>query len=231
MPKGVPTGPEPLDGLRVDVAALRRRGADRERISTELPTRWLAAVLEGTDAEVTVAGRVELEILLPVDGAVIANGRLTVAFSVPCGRCLEPAAVDGGADVGATYVVGTQLPKPSGIAGEDEDEEGLGLSDDDLDTWLYDGSILVLDELIAEQVKLAYPMRALCVHGEDCRGLCSNCGHDLNTQPGTVEDRGLCSNCGKPTGAVAGDPENAQNADPDAEGPLAEALRKLQLPD
>ena len=229
MAKASASRPEPLEGLRVDVAALRRRGTDRERISVELPSHWLNAALSQTDAKVGDPGHVQIELVLPTDGAVVATGHLEFAFTVPCGRCLEPAAVDGNAALSGTYVVGSQLPAPSGSAGEDEGEEGLGLTEDDLETFLYDGSTLQLDDMVLEQVKLAYPMRALCERGERCRGLCSNCGHDLNTQPGSVEDRGRCAQCGRPTGPMVGDPKGAQNAASDEDGPLAAALRKLQF--
>src|SRR5690606_12997169 len=39
-----------LDTLRVDVAALRRRGVDRERVEADLPAAWIAAALAETDA-------------------------------------------------------------------------------------------------------------------------------------------------------------------------------------
>ena len=37
---------------------------------------------------------------------------------------------------------------------------------------------LDLTEIIREQVLLAFPLRHLC--GQDCKGLCSDCGANLN---------------------------------------------------
>lgn len=222
MPGAAPSSPERLPGLTVDVAALRRKGTVHHQLAVELPVDWLRTVLGDTDADPGDPGHVQMEIFLPTDGAVIARGRLNLAFEVPCGRCLDPAAVDGSTDLQASYVRGTELPLPSGRAGETEGEEGLGLTDEDLDTWTYDGTTLQLDALVIEHVKLAYPMRALCSRGEACQGLCSNCGADLNATPAVGR---RCPSCGAEVAPVAGDPA------PPEEGPLAEALRKLQLPD
>jgi hypothetical protein len=78
--------------------------------------------------------------------------------------------------------------------------------------------------MIVETVKVAYPMRALCSRGEACRGLCSNCGADLNEQPVSAR----CGACGHELAPVEGTPVSASAP---AEGPLAAALRKLQLPE
>lgn len=206
-------------GLAIDVAALRRKGIDRQAVAVDLSTDWLAQTLSDTDAMTEEAGRIEVELLLPTEGAVVAHGSLTVRFDVPCGRCLQPAHVDGSTMVHATFVHARALPQ-SGPTGEEEGEEGIGLTDEDLDTWLYDGVTVDLAKMVSEHVKLAYPMRALCPLGEACRGLCSNCGTDLNVKPPVG---GHCAACGAEVAAVAGEPQGQG----DKEGPLAEALRKL----
>jgi len=213
-----PPSLRPIEALRVDMDVLRRRGVFQHRVEALLDASWIADVLAPTDAEVSEAGRVEIELALPSEGAVIATGRLEVRFSVPCARCLEPATVAGSSEIQATFVVG-DLPAPRGPHGgqDEEDEPGLGLSEDDLDMWTYDGHELELHEMVAEQIRLAYPMRAFCARGEECRGLCSNCGTNLNTATGEA-----CPGCGAVRGADG----------PEAEGgALAGALKKLQFPD
>jgi uncharacterized protein len=49
---------------------------------------------------------------------------------------------------------------------------------DDLEFAVYDGDEVDLTPLVHEQVLLALPTRPLCK--EDCRGLCSHCGINLN---------------------------------------------------
>jgi uncharacterized protein len=39
---------------------------------------------------------------------------------------------------------------------------------------------LLLEDVLREQVLLAAPVKAIC--REDCRGLCSHCGRNLNAE-------------------------------------------------
>ena len=235
-----PSKPEtPADvvaALRVDLAAMRRRAEDRRELDLMLSTSWLGAVLEDTDAEVRAAGRVAMSLSLQPDGIIVVQGRLSVGMEVPCGRCLDPAAVDGSADILATFLpasVAAERASTMRYADEvegDEGEDGIALHEEDLDTWSYEGTALALDGLVAEQIKLAYPMRALCTRGEECRGLCSNCGAALNELPASVRVCPSC-HCAVPaTPAAADDPApGAESGEPPREGSLAAALKKAGL--
>jgi uncharacterized protein len=55
------------------------------------------------------------------------------------------------------------------------------LSREDLGLSYYSSDEIELTPLILEQVLLALPTRALC--DENCRGLCSTCGANLNQEP------------------------------------------------
>ena len=220
-----PTGAEgkvEIDALRVDLAALRRRGVDRHAVAVSLPVAWLADALADTDATVSADGKVSVELLLQPRGVVYLHGRLELGFSVPCGRCLEPAAVGEATKLSATY-----LPEADAAPGahDDADDADGDLDPDQTDTFTYRGTHLELTTMVVEQVALAYPMRALCGRGEACRGLCSNCGADLNAQTGLV-----CAQCSNPVPQtpVADLPEPAEDAQEDAPSTaLADALRKL----
>jgi len=220
--------------LRVDLAAMRRRAEDRREVDLVLSTAWLASVLEDTDAEVPDPGRITLNVSLQPDGIVLVQGRLTAKLHVPCGRCLDPADVDGSADLLATYLpasVAAERASSMRYADEAEsDEDGIALHEEDLDTWSYEGNTLALDGLVAEQIKLAYPMRALCSRGEACRGLCSNCGAALNEVPVSVRVCPSC-NCAVPATPVADDSaaDAETSNEPPREGSLAAALEKAGL--
>jgi uncharacterized metal-binding protein YceD (DUF177 family) len=240
------TGSSAPEALTVDLATLRRRNIDHHAIDCTLPVGWLASVLASTDASVSQAAQLALALHLQPRGVVVATGTLQVGFDVPCGRCLSAAAVAETSRIVATYVPATAprgRPTPS-KADEDDDEGGLGLTADDLDTWTYEGVTLSLEAMVAEQVKLAYPMRVLCTRQDACRGLCSGCGADLNAQ---AEDGTTCEACGRrvpktpvadPPSAQAGplgaagaetlDPAGIEGDAPDRpENPLATALKKL----
>lgn len=229
-----------LEALRVDLAALRRRGVTTCPVDAVLPKAWLTEVLRDTDAEIDHEANVHLDVSLEPQGIVLVRGTLSLQLSVPCGRCLAPAAVDGGTEIFATFMA-------SAAAAEvllRQDEESLEPDPDTPDVFAYDGPILSLEPMVAEQVALAYPMRALCERGEACRGLCSNCGQDLNWLP--AEER-RCRKCGSevPLTPVADLPPSPEDGrEPQAvrdqrnatggagevgESPLAAALRKLKL--
>ncbi len=62
-----------------------------------------------------------------------------------------------------------------------------GLRAEDLEFSLYDGEDIDLAPLIAEQLLLGLPSRALC--RDDCRGLCPGCGTNLNLHRCVCEPR------------------------------------------
>ena len=53
------------------------------------------------------------------------------------------------------------------------------MSDDESEIGYYEGEGLVLEDVLREQLLLAVPMRVVC--REDCKGLCPQCGSNLNT--------------------------------------------------
>jgi uncharacterized protein len=96
-------------------------------------------------------------------------GATRTELELPCSRCLEPfrMPVDSSFDI-------RYLP-----ASEMSTEEERELQDEDVETSYYRDDQIDLNELLREQFYLALPMKPLCV--EDCRGLCSQCGTNLNT--------------------------------------------------
>lgn len=106
------------------------------------------------------------------------------SIGASCSRCLKDFAFN--MDRQFEFVL---VPDP-GIAARGAEELNRG----DLGLSYYSSDEIDLAPLIMEQVMLALPTRPLCA--EDCRGLCSRCGADLNHGP-----------CGCP--ADAGDPRMA----------------------
>jgi uncharacterized protein len=127
------------------------------------------------------AGKAVLDVDLYADGtSVFANGTMKGHVRVACGRCVGPVDVGFDEKIRVTY-----LPKHE-MQEEDEDEakpesddEGVELEEEDLDLFPYEGEAIDLEPLVREQVILAVPYAPLC--REDCKGLCPQCGVDLNT--------------------------------------------------
>lgn len=116
----------------------------------------------------------------PVNGDVEVNrtartvhlrGRVATTVPLVCGRCLEPFRQGIAVVLVEESVVGGAPPAGEGVVGPD----------------------LVLDvtEAVRQQLLLALPMVPVC--RPDCRGLCPQCGTNLNERecgcvPGDVID-------------------------------------------
>ena len=97
------------------------------------------------------------------------DGHLRTELELPCSRCLEPYRLAVDADFDQRYF-------PASAASTDPDRE---VQEDDLETSYYSDDQIDLGELMREQFYLALPMKPLC--RDDCRGLCPQCGTNLNT--------------------------------------------------
>jgi uncharacterized protein len=97
------------------------------------------------------------------------HGSFAGKFEGCCSRCLTNYSFD----VEKSFdVVLVPDPARSQRKVEELKREELGLS-------YYSSDVIELAPLIKEQVLLALPTRPLC--REDCRGLCSGCGVNLNS--------------------------------------------------
>ena len=95
------------------------------------------------------------------------EGRLNAPMVAACARCAEEFSAPNARPF--RFVL---APRAIG-----EGDDGR-LRTEDLEFSLYEGDQIDLGPLIAEQLILALPSRALC--REDCRGLCPDCGTNLN---------------------------------------------------
>ncbi len=92
-------------------------------------------------------------------------------MQVSCHRCLSPFEWQLNEPVDVFLIPEAQSPQ----------EEETELELEELDYDFFDGEVIEIDQLIAEQIFLALPFKALC--GESCRGLCPRCGVNLNEEP------------------------------------------------
>jgi len=94
------------------------------------------------------------------------RGSLTGAVSTPCDRCTAPVRVDVAQDF--------DLFEEEALPGEDSLEPTL---------LRRRGRILELDVtgMLWEEFLLALPVKPLC--SDECKGLCPDCGQDLNAGP------------------------------------------------
>ncbi len=143
--------------LIVDLGRLEREG--RVRIQQDIEAD--DAIWSDLDFRFTGPVHVDLE-AQQVLRDVLVQGRLTGVVDHECRRCLEPVRMPIAEDLTMFF--------REGIAElEAEAEEVYALPDrGDLD----------LAQAVREQVTLGVPQFALC--REECRGLCPQCGRNLN---------------------------------------------------
>jgi uncharacterized protein len=119
------------------------------------------------------SGRAELDIYAE-GNHVFATGTFKGDLTVACSRCVEPVKL-----VIDERLMVTFMPKSEMPADDVEAEEGAEVPAEDLDLFPYEDDFIDLEPLFREQFVLAVPYAPLCK--EDCKGLCPQCGTDLNT--------------------------------------------------
>jgi uncharacterized protein len=113
---------------------------------------------------------VDLEIQKRPDH-IHVQGTVQGTLQVTCHRCLNTIQwpLEETVDV---FLVEGEEPDPS---------EEIELEPNDLDYEFFDGVVIEIDRLVAEQIFLALPVKILC--SENCLGLCPRCGANLNEEP------------------------------------------------
>jgi DUF177 domain-containing protein len=134
------------------------------RFEFELPF-----TLEAIDRDVLLAvlpARIAGEVTR-VEGGHALSARLTWSGELECSRCL--AAYPFVSDEEFSLVLYPRRPIT---------ESEISLELEDFDAYFYDDPVVSVAPIAEERIQMAVPMKPLC--REDCRGLCSRCGSDLN---------------------------------------------------
>ncbi|HSE33957.1 MAG TPA: DUF177 domain-containing protein [Pyrinomonadaceae bacterium] len=113
---------------------------------------------------ITVNGRVRSS-----GSEIKVSGRVETRVNVECDRCLKTLEIPVSAGFRLQYITGQEY----------EEKHAAELSADEMALSVFDGDAIDVDEIAREQILLSVPDRALC--DENCRGICSMCGTNLNT--------------------------------------------------
>lgn len=119
---------------------------------------------------------VDLEIQKGADHIRI-QGSIKGDLQAACHRCLKPISLPLDETVDVFLLEEQKAPR----------EEETELEEDEMDYEFFDGEVIEVDELIAEQIFLALPFKILC--SENCRGICPRCGVNLNDEPCRCEKK------------------------------------------
>jgi uncharacterized protein len=113
-----------------------------------------------------------------IEGQIRISGTLHTRLELVCARCLEPVSEEVSREFDLYY-------RPPG---EKPGKEEMQLKDGDTEVSFFEGDGLFLADVLAEQILLAIPMKIIC--RSDCRGLCPQCGANLNSESCRCEARG-----------------------------------------
>ncbi|MBI4509084.1 MAG: DUF177 domain-containing protein [Deltaproteobacteria bacterium] len=160
------------------IVHLREIPRDGLRLEFDLSGDFAREALVETEAEADSArlhAEAELEKILP---NVSLRGHLRGEVTIPCSRCTAPARLDIDVPLRMIFVPrgegeGEATPGEPEIEGEPAEE--------DLDLATYSNDRLDLGQVLREQLLLQLPIAHLC--RDDCKGLCPQCGKDLNEGP------------------------------------------------
>ena len=101
---------------------------------------------------------------------VLVRGEIALDVGLECSRCLGSFSAALESELERYLEEGT---------GGGDDEEG-DFREEEIDIDPLERGVIDLREMIAEQIHLSLPVKPLCE--ENCRGLCSRCGVDLNKE-------------------------------------------------
>ncbi|MBU5481762.1 YceD family protein [Blautia sp. MSJ-19] len=115
---------------------------------------------------------VELKITNTGNKVLELTGNGSVTVGIPCDRCLEEVSVE------IPYVIDRKLDMK-----QSDKDRVENLDENDYLT----GMDLDVDRLVYLEVLMNWPLKVLCK--EDCKGICSQCGKNLNEGPcGCIEE-------------------------------------------
>src|SRR4029077_3063369 len=103
-----------------------------------------------------------------LESQIRIEGNLQTKIVLFCARCLEPVVEEMSRTFDVLYAPVQKVEKPT------IDQ----LKDDETEIGFYKGEGLFLADVLKEQLLLALPLKVICQ--SDCRGLCPNCGANLN---------------------------------------------------
>jgi len=159
------TGPDSVIGFNISQLLKSFTGTTRQLEVDELSDTLKA------DLGLVSPTRGSLRLTRTASG-VLVSGTLSHQVETTCSRCLEPYVRTQTIDLEEEFLpvvdVNTGVPL---VESETDDPEAFRLTDQHM---------LDLDEAIRQYAILETPLQPLC--REDCRGLCTECGVNLNQQ-------------------------------------------------
>ena len=159
--------------MKVRVSDIKEGGV---HIETFENPEWLVNVPEliGGDKNTQLTSKFDIDLeLTKVLREVTVSGNVRFSIEAPCSRCLKPVELDLNPEVNLVLTP----------------EESIDEEDDDVNHETYAGDEVDISDFIREQIAMALPVKVVCA--EDCKGLCQNCGVNLNVEQCECETKSI----------------------------------------
>ena len=169
----------------VSVAQVASRPGQSKEIDATFPApSGIGDEIVGVDegADVSVVGSFDSI----VDGLIL-NARISAPVHAECTRCLKPIQRDWTVNVTSFFPYEDKSAAgkggKAGKNGKEEEVDIIAGEDESEDTYplLENGAFADIEAMIRDTLVESLPLQPLC--RPDCRGLCSQCGADLNEDP------------------------------------------------
>jgi uncharacterized protein len=148
--------------MLIDVTKLRQNTG--KAFPFKLEEQWPPIEFQGET--LSFIGAVIMEGTVINTGKIIlVDGTASASMQRACGRCLERVTQQVNVPVSGGFIHVAEQSK------DITDSVAEELTS-------YEGSNIDLSSQVREELLLSLPMKGLC--REDCKGLCSNCGQNLN---------------------------------------------------
>ncbi|HIJ61041.1 MAG TPA: DUF177 domain-containing protein, partial [Nitrospirae bacterium] len=108
--------------------------------------------------------------IFKTNSQVIIEGVIKSTLELNCSRCLNDYQFTTNSVINTVF-------HPASVLTKDDNYE---LHTGELDTEFYKNDEIDLIEFLIQEIRLNIPMKPLCK--DDCKGLCPNCGVDLNSE-------------------------------------------------
>jgi uncharacterized protein len=168
--------------MRVNIDEIKEDGLRR---SWDLTGEAVDEMVSGDRAGYRAQGPMHVEgRLSKLDRRVVFEGQARARLQAPCSRCLGGVTVEVPVAYRLDYVPEDEV-MGRGSMRDHEDDDGRHdgrprgtFRTDEVNEETYQGKVIDLDPMLREQLLLALPGYPVC--RDDCKGLCTVCGTNLN---------------------------------------------------
>ena len=159
--------------MKIETERIPQDGLSMEHRMQANDFEILKLLIAKGDVEYTDTIGIKLSIL-PLKDLIQVEGSVRARVRIACSRCAESYDARLRRQFALSY--SRKIPQDLHRDGTD----GIELTAQQIGLILYQGDEIDLRDALAEQVVLALPYKPLC--RQDCKGLCQNCGANLNRE-------------------------------------------------